>query len=100
MKYSLASKCIYNRGGMCYFLVSEPQPCSLCFNFVSADPKLKRELKISKPVVTFYDLIMSDSRYRALFPQSGTSVQMSLGSLYSGTNKLPENEEENQKTEE
>jgi hypothetical protein len=90
MKYSLASKCIYYRDGMCYFLVSDPQPCNLCFNFVSADPVLKRELKIHKPVITFYDVIMKDSRYRALFPKSGTSVQMSLGSLYSGSNELPE----------
>ncbi len=90
MKYSLASKCIYYRDGMCYFLVSDPQPCNLCFNFVSVDPVLKRELKIHKPVITFYDVIMKDSRYRALFPKSGTSVQMSLGSLYSGSNELPE----------
>jgi len=92
MKYSLATKCIYHRDGMCYFLVSDPQPCTLCFNFASVDPKLKKELKINKPVVTFYDVIMKDSRYRALFPKSGTSVQMSLGSLYSGANELPEDE--------
>ena len=66
---------------------------SLCFNFASADPQLKRELKINKPVVTFYDIIMKDSRYRALFPRTGTSVQMSLGSLYPGTNELPDDEE-------
>ncbi len=93
MKYSIASRCIYYRDGMCYFLASDPRPCTLCFNFASADPKLKRELKIDKPVITFYDLIMGDSRYRALFPSSGTSVQMSLGSLYSGSNKLPDDED-------
>ncbi len=93
MKYSIASRCIYHRDGMCYFLASDPRPCTLCFNFASADPKLKRELKIDKPVITFYDLIMGDSRYRALFPSSGTSVQMSLGSLYSGSNELPDNED-------
>ncbi len=93
MKYSVSSKCIYNRDGMCYFLVSDPQPCKLCFNFISADPSLKKELKITKPVVTFYDLMMEDSRYRALFPKSGTAVQMSLGSLYSGSNELPEDED-------
>ncbi len=93
MKFSVASRCIYNRDGMCYFLISDPQPCSLCFNFASADPQLKKELKISKPVVTFFDLITKDSRYRALFPKSGNAVQMSLGSLYPGSNELPENEE-------
>ena len=92
MKYTLASKCIYNRNGMCYFLASDPKPCTLCANFVSADPDLKEELKINKPVITFYDLIMKDPRYRALFPKSGRSIQMSLGSLYSRANKLPENE--------
>ena len=90
MKYAMASRCIYHRNGMCYFLISDPQPCRLCVNFVSADPKLKKELKINKPVVTFYDLIMSDPRYRALFPASGTAVQMSL---YSRAEKLPDNEE-------
>ena len=94
MKFSVASKCIYHRDGLCYFLASDPKPCTLCFNFASADPQLKKELKISKPVVTFYDLIIKDSRYRALFPKSGTSVQMSLGSLYSGSNELPEDEEQ------
>ncbi|AGB04628.1 hypothetical protein AciM339_0748 [Aciduliprofundum sp. MAR08-339] len=93
MKYSIASRCIYYRDGMCYFLASDPRPCTLCFNFASADPKLKRELKIDKPVITFYDLIMGDSRYRALFPSSGTSVQMSLGSLYPGSNELPDDED-------
>lgn len=93
MKHTLSSKCIYHREGLCYFLVSDPEPCTLCPNFASADPKLKRELKISKPVVTFYDLITHDPRYRALFPQSGTAVQMSLGSLYSRSNELPDNEE-------
>lgn len=93
MKYSIASRCIYYRDGLCYFLASDPRPCTLCFNFASADPKLKRELRIDKPVITFYDLIVGDSRYRALFPSSGTSVQMSLGSLYSGPNELPEDED-------
>ena len=93
MKFYVASKCIYYRNGLCYFLASDPKSCTLCFNFASADPQLKKELKINKPVVTFYDLIMKDSRYRALFPKSGASVQMSLGSLYPGSNELPEDEE-------
>ncbi len=90
MKYAVASKCIHYRDGMCYLLISDPQPCKLCVNFVSADPKLKKELKISKPVVTFYDLIVNDPRYRALFPASGHTMQMSL---YSRPEKLPDNEE-------
>ena len=93
MKYAIASKCIYYRNGMCYFLISDPQPCKLCVNFVSADPKLKRDLKINKPVVTFYDLIVNDPRYRALFPTMGTSIQMSL---YSRPEKLPEDQEEHE----
>ncbi len=89
MKHAIASKCIYNRGGVCYFLISDPQPCKLCVNFVSADPKLKKELKINKPLVTFYDLIINDPRYRAMFPKSGRAMQMSL---YSRTEKLPDDE--------
>ncbi len=91
MKYTMASKCIYNRGGMCYFLVSDPKPCTMCVNFVSADPALKRELKITKPVVTFYDLLMKDSRYRAMFPKSGSEMQMSLNSR---AYELPDDEDE------
>ena len=93
MKYSVASKCIYYRDGLCYFLASDPQPCTLCFNFASADPQLKKEIRVNAPVVTFFDLVTKDSRYRALFPKSGTSVQMSLGSLYPGSDELPEDEE-------
>ncbi len=89
MNYRMASKCIYNRGGMCYFLVSDPQPCKLCVNFVSADPSLLRELKTKKPIVTFYDLVMNDPRYRAMFPRSGTEIQLSLNA---GTYELPEDE--------
>lgn len=98
MKYSIASKCIYNRGGICYFLISDPQPCKLCVNFASVDPVLKKELKVDKPIVTFYDLIMKDSRYRSMFPTSGTSMQMNLYS-HVRSEKLPDNEEENKETE-
>ncbi len=91
MKFTMASKCIYNRGGMCYFLVSDPKPCTMCVNFCSSDPALKRELKINKPVVTFYDLLMKDSRYRAMFPKSGSEMQMSLNS---GAYELPHDENE------
>ena len=90
MKYSMASKCIYNRGGMCYFLVSDPKPCTLCVNFVSADPSLKKEGKSSKPLVTFYDLVLHDPRYRAMFPRSGTEIQLSLSN--SGPYELPDDE--------
>ena len=95
MKYSIASKCIYNRGGMCYFLVSDPQPCKLCVNFATADPGLKKELKIEKALITFYDLIMKDPRYRAMFPTSGTSIQMNLYS-HVRSEKLPEDKEKHQ----
>ncbi len=92
MKSKVASMCIYNRKGMCYLLVSAPEPCrGVCVNFASVHPKLLRDLKTTKPVVTFYDLITSDPRYRAMFPRSGRNIQLSL--LYSGTEELPEDEE-------
>ncbi len=94
MKYSMASKCIYNRGGMCYFLVSDPHPCTLCVNFVSADSRLKKEVGSTKPLITFYDLILSDPRYRAMFPRKGTEIQMSI--LEPGRYKLPDDEHEHE----
>ncbi len=90
MYYSMASKCIYNRGGMCYFLVSDPQPCKLCVNFASGDPSLLKELKTSKAIATYYDLIMSDTRYRAMFPRNDREMQMSLNSR---TYELPDDED-------
>ncbi len=87
MKYTMASKCIYNRGGMCYFLISDPQPCTLCVNFISADPALKKEIKTTKSLVTYYDLVLKDPRYRAMFPKNGNEMQMTLNSR---THKLPD----------
>ncbi|NPA74881.1 MAG: hypothetical protein GXO25_02220 [Euryarchaeota archaeon] len=90
MQYSMASKCMYNRGGKCYFLISEPQPCQLCVNFASADPSLLKELKIKKSIATYYDLIMSDPRYRAMFPRSDNEMQLSLNSR---AYELPDDED-------
>ncbi len=95
MKYSLATKCIHHRGGLCYFLISAPNECKMCVNFVSADPEIKRKFGAGdRAVVTFYDIIKKDPRYRAMFPQSGTSVQMSLGLYEPGRDELPEDEEQ------
>ena len=91
MKFTMASKCIHNRGGMCYFLMSEPQPCSMCVNFVSADPVILKELKIKKSVVSYYDMVIADPRYRAMFPQSDNEVQLSLSD--SRTYELPDDED-------
>jgi hypothetical protein len=59
-------------------------------NFVSADPTLLKELKIKKSVVTYYDLIAGDPRYRGMFPQSDNEMQLSL---YSGSYELPDDED-------
>ncbi|KJE49121.1 MULTISPECIES: hypothetical protein [unclassified Acidiplasma] len=32
---SLEESCVFNRGGICYFLESSTSKCSLCFNFKS-----------------------------------------------------------------
>lgn len=50
-------QCIYNRNGKCYFLASAPTSCEICLNFTSANDRLKYVLEVSKPIVTYYDLI-------------------------------------------
>ncbi|MCD6106095.1 MAG: hypothetical protein DRN14_03210 [Thermoplasmata archaeon] len=77
MKTSITKYCMFHRKGMCYFLASEPRPCTLCPNFASASPELKKKLGIDKPVITFWDLVKHDPRLRAFF-RDRTTMQMTL----------------------
>lgn len=75
MDVPIASKCIYNRQGMCYFIVSYPTKCSLCYNFVTADASIKRKYGLSKSLVTLYDIVKVDKSFKTLFPSSRDEIQ-------------------------
>ncbi|MBD6955549.1 MAG: hypothetical protein ACP5G5_02005 [Thermoplasmata archaeon] len=79
MEKPLENYCIYHREGKCYFIVSKPSRCRLCFNFVSFEPKVRSKYRISKEYVTLYDIIKEDKTFRALFPEEGDRVQTTLG---------------------
>ena len=69
-------KCIYNREGKCCYLVSSPTKCEFCPNFVSADSSLLREYKISRPIITYYDIIIANPSYKKIF--GGKGIQKTL----------------------
>ncbi|MFP3318683.1 MAG: hypothetical protein RXP98_05850 [Thermoplasmata archaeon] len=79
MDKPLENYCIYHRENMCFFIVSKPTRCRLCFNFVTFDQKVKSKYKINKDYATLYDIIKEDRTFRALFPQEGERVQTTLG---------------------
>lgn len=78
MDKPLEMYCLYNRENMCYFVLSKPTRCRLCFNFVSFDQRLKSKYRILKDFVTLYDIIKEDKTFRALFPEEGDRVQTTL----------------------
>lgn len=42
---SLKERCFFNRHGICYFLVSDPEPCNeVCANFTSFDAALRKKV--------------------------------------------------------
>ncbi len=75
MDKPLNTTCMHYREGKCYFVVSNPTKCKLCFNFVTTDPEIKKKYGITDPVVTLYDIIKEDKVMRAMFPESGDAVQ-------------------------
>ncbi len=77
MKASVARYCMFHRKGKCYYLASDPGPCSLCPNFVSTSPELKKKLGVDKPVLTFWDLVQHDPRLKSFF-RDRTTMQMTL----------------------
>lgn len=76
-----STQCIYNRNGLCFFLVSAPSECKMCLNFTSADPSLKNSLEVDKPLVTYYDLLTYNPSYKKMF--GGRGVQQTLDSFKS-----------------
>jgi len=62
---ALKERCFFNRHGICYFLVSDPEPCQeVCANFTSFDDALRKKvnarlsakdkIKKNKPVSAFH----------------------------------------------
>lgn len=75
MDHPISSSCMFNRNGMCYFVISYPTKCNLCYNFLTSDPEIKRKYKINKPLVSLYDIVKVDKSFKTLFPESGEEVQ-------------------------
>ncbi len=75
MDKPLNTTCIHYRDGDCYFVVSNPTKCKLCFNFTTFDPEVKKKYGITDPVVTLYSILKEDKVMRAMFPESGDAVQ-------------------------
>ena len=78
MEKPLENNCIHFREGKCYFVISNPVPCRLCFNFVTFDQKIKNKYRVSKDFTTLYDIIKEDKTFRSLFPESGDRIQTTL----------------------
>ena len=78
MEKPLEEYCLHNRNGMCYFSISYPTECRLCFNFITSDYSIKRKYGFSKNLVSLYDILMKDESYESLFPRSGDYVQETL----------------------
>ncbi|MGC8663864.1 MAG: hypothetical protein ACP5SF_05225 [Thermoplasmata archaeon] len=75
MDVPLASKCIFHREGKCYFVISYPTKCNLCFNFVTSDPGIKRKYGFNKTMISLYDILKVDKSFKTLFPSSGDEIQ-------------------------
>ncbi len=78
MDKPLQEYCLYNRDGRCYFIVSSPGECSLCFNFITSSEEVRSRFSIKTKIVRLHDIISKNPTYRALFAGAGDEIQQTL----------------------